>query len=116
MVDAGLSTFAETPDAGTRSDCHAWSAHPNYDLLRLVAGIKPARPGFATVRIEPHLGTLSHLDATLPHPRGPITVSYRRSGAALEAKVTLPPGVQGEFVWRGLTRALLPGDQAFRLE
>jgi hypothetical protein len=116
MVDVGLSTFAEIPDAGTRSDCHAWSAHPNYDLLRLVAGIKPAAPGFATVRIEPHLGTLSHLDASLPHPRGPVTVSYRRDGAALEAKVMLPPGLRGEFVWRSLTRALQPGEQSFRLE
>ena len=32
----------------TRSDSHAWSAHPTYDLLTLVAGIEPASPGFAT--------------------------------------------------------------------
>jgi hypothetical protein len=116
MVDVGLSTFAEIPDAGTRSDCHAWSAHTSYDLLRLVAGIKPGRPGFATVRIEPHLGTLSHLDASLPHPLGPVTVTYRRDGTALDAKVTLPAGLRGEFVWRGLTRTLQPGEQSFRLE
>ena len=70
MLDVGLSTFAEIPDAGTRSDCHAWSAHPNYDLLRIVAGVKPGAPGFRTVRIEPHLGTLDRLDATMPHPSG----------------------------------------------
>ena len=45
MLDVGLSTFAEIPSAGTRSDCHAWSAHPNYDLLRIVAGVKPGAPG-----------------------------------------------------------------------
>ena len=116
MVDAGLSTFAEIPDAGTRSDCHAWSAHPNYDLLRLVAGIKPAGPGFRAVRIEPHLGTLGRLDASLPHPLGPVTVSYRRVGAALEARIALPPGLRGEFAWKGVTRALSPGEQSFRVE
>jgi alpha-L-rhamnosidase len=115
MLDVGLSTFAEIPSAGTRSDCHAWSAHPNYDLLRVVAGLKPGAPGFATLRVEPHLGTLDRLDATMPHPRGEISVSYRREGTALAAKVTLPPGLTGEFAWRGLTRALQPGEQSFRL-
>jgi hypothetical protein len=116
MLDVGLSTFAEIPSASTRSDCHAWSAHPSYDLLRLVAGVKPGAPGFATVRVEPHLGTLDHLEAELPHPLGEISVSYRREGRALEARVTLPPGLTGEFSWRGLTRALQPGVQSFRVE
>jgi hypothetical protein len=44
MLDLGLSTWAETPDLASRSDCHAWSAHPNYDLLTIVAGIKPGAP------------------------------------------------------------------------
>jgi hypothetical protein len=115
MLDVGLSTFAEIPSAGTRSDCHAWSAHPNYDLLRIVAGVKPGAPGFRTVRVEPHLGTLDRLDATMPHPSGDISVSYRREGTALTAKVTLPPGLAGEFAWRGTTRALQPGEQSFRI-
>jgi hypothetical protein len=46
MLDVGLSTFAEIPDAAVRSDCHAWSAHPNYDLLRLVAGLEPGSQSF----------------------------------------------------------------------
>jgi len=116
MLDVGLSTFAETPDAGTRSDCHAWSAHPSYDLLRTVAGLKPGSPGFKTVRVEPHLGTLPRLAAALPHPKGPITVTYRRDGAALEARVTLPPGLTGTFAWRGVTRALDAGEQSFRIQ
>ncbi|HRZ22323.1 MAG TPA: amylo-alpha-1,6-glucosidase, partial [Bacteroidales bacterium] len=45
MLDNGLSTFAEKQDP-TRSDCHAWSASPNYDFLATVAGIRPASPGF----------------------------------------------------------------------
>ena len=60
----GLSSPGET-----RSDSHAWSAHPIYDLLTLVAGIEPASPGFATVRIAPHLGDLPSLTASFPHPK-----------------------------------------------
>jgi hypothetical protein len=54
----GRSTRDETRDLASRSDCHAWSAHPNYDLLTIVAGIKPGAPGFKKARIELHLGSL----------------------------------------------------------
>jgi alpha-L-rhamnosidase len=116
MLELGLSTWAETPDGASRSDSHAWSAHPNYDLLTIVAGIQPSSPGFRSVRIAPHLGALDRLDASMPHPLGTIGVSYRREGAGLEARVTLPPGLPGEFVWHGLARTLEPGEQSFRVE
>ena len=67
MLDLGLTTWAETPEP-TRSDSHAWSAHPNYDLLTTVAGVEPATPGFATVRIQPHLGTLTRRRRPSPRP------------------------------------------------
>jgi hypothetical protein len=115
MLDLGLSTWAETPDLAARSDCHAWSAHPNYDLLTLVAGIKPGSPGFKTVRLEPHLGTLDRLNAAMPHPKGEIAVSYRRLGDKVGASVTLPAGLTGELVWRGKTYALASGPQELTL-
>ncbi|HZZ19032.1 MAG TPA: family 78 glycoside hydrolase catalytic domain, partial [Opitutaceae bacterium] len=52
MVALGFTTVAESPDPG-RSDTHAWTAHPLYDLLTVVAGIHPSAPGFASVRISP---------------------------------------------------------------
>jgi hypothetical protein len=115
MLQLGLSTWAESPFDDVRSDCHAWSAHPNYDLLTIVAGIRPAAPGFASVRIEPHLGALSTLDASFPHERGPIAVAYHRTGDALEAKVTLPAGLSGTLAWKGQTRDLRPGTQELRI-
>jgi hypothetical protein len=115
MLDLGLSTWAEAPDLASRSDCHAWSAHPNYDLLTIVAGIKPGAPGFRRVRIEPHLGTLDHLDASLPHPKGAIAVAYRREGDGVVANVTLPEGLEGELVWGGESRPLRGGAQTVRL-
>ena len=72
-----FSTWPEVPGE-TRSDSHAWTAHPIYDLLTLVAGIEPASPGFATVRIAPHMGALPSLTATFPHPEGEIKVEYAR--------------------------------------
>ncbi|MFN8091610.1 MAG: alpha-L-rhamnosidase C-terminal domain-containing protein [Vicinamibacteria bacterium] len=116
MLQLGLSTWAESPFDDVRSDCHAWSAHPNYDLLTIVAGIRPASPGFRSVRIEPRLGGLTALDASFPHARGPITVSYHRTGGGLEASVTLPPGLAGSLVWRGRATPLHEGTQELRVE
>jgi hypothetical protein len=110
MLARGLTTFAERPDP-TRSDCHAWSASPDYELLATVCGIEPASPGFRTVRIEPHLGRLTRVRGSMPHPDGPITVALKRDGDRLEADVLLPPGLPGTLVWRGRQEALHPGEQ-----
>jgi alpha-L-rhamnosidase len=110
MVDLGLTTWAESPEP-TRSDSHAWSAHPNFDLLAIVAGIQPEAPGFAKVRIEPHLGALHHLEAATPTPKGMVEVTYSLSADTLTANVKLPPGVAGELIWQGKTSQLNEGPQ-----
>jgi hypothetical protein len=82
MLDLGLTTWAEKPEP-TRSDSHAWSAHPTVNLLTMVAGVEPATPGFETVRIRPHLGSLTTRSATVPTPRGDIVVAYKKTPPAL---------------------------------
>lgn len=114
MLDLGLSTWAETPEP-TRSDCHAWSASPNYDLLTVVAGIRPAAAGFSKVLIEPHLEGLHHLDASMPHAGGAIRVVYTTEGDHWTATITLSPGLEGELSWKGHTWGLHPGTQSLSL-
>ena len=110
MLDLGLTTWAETPEP-TRSDCHAWSAHPNFDFLATVAGIESAAPGFGKVKIEPHLGSLTSLEATMPHPLGNIIVRYKRSGEHLDADITIPNSLPGTVTWNGKTVELHEGSQ-----
>ena len=100
MLSLGLSTWAESPEP-TRSDSHAWSAHPNYDLLTIVAGIHSTSPGFKTVSIEPHLGSLKHVNATMPTPAGLISVDFERTDNAIAADVALPEGTSAELVCGG---------------
>jgi len=109
LLPLHFSTWPET-QGDTRSDSHAWSAHPIYDLLTLVAGIEPASPGFKTVRIAPHLGSLPWLKATYPHPQGVIAVEYLKKGAVLEAKVKLPASLTGSFEYGGRSWKLEPGE------
>jgi hypothetical protein len=117
MLPLHFSTWPEVP-GNTRSDSHAWSAHPIYDLLTLVAGIEPASPGFATVRIAPHLGALPSLTAKFPHPQGEIKVDYRytgsqdphvKGGRTFHAEITLPGTLTGTFQFQGRTWPLKPG-------
>lgn len=115
MVKQGLTTFAEEP-VPTRSDSHAWSAHPNVQLLSIVAGIRPAVPGFAKVRVEPSLGPLENVEAEMPHPEGTLRVQLERRGEdGLHGHVVLPAGVTGTFVWAGETIPLDGGRQSIDL-
>ncbi len=108
MLDMGLSTFAETAEP-TRSDDHAWSAHPDYDLLTLVAGIRPGSPGFGTGLVAPHPGSLTSLSAVMPHPAGDITAHYVKDAAGWVFDIALPPGLSGTFTFGGRSESLAPG-------
>jgi hypothetical protein len=115
LLPLHFSTWPEIP-GDTRSDSHAWSAHPIYDLLTLVAGIQPASPGFATVRIAPHLGSLNHLTAAFPLSSGDIKVEYHRDGSSLTASIDLPGTLTGIFVFDGKTQPLEPGLNSIRVK
>jgi alpha-L-rhamnosidase len=116
MIEKGLTTFEEG-DYDERSDCHAWGASPNYQLLSIVCGIKPASPGFKTVRIAPSPGTLKTIDAKMPHPQGEIRFSMKVTKKGKTAfTISLPGSVSGDFVWKDQTRELVPGEQEFLLK
>jgi alpha-L-rhamnosidase len=115
MLKMGLTTWAETPEP-TRSDSHAWSAHPNFDLLRVVAGIRPGASRFSEIVIEPHLGSLQSVSAAMPHPKGRIEVAYSPAlGGGTTAKIRVPEGVPARLVWKGRTYTLRSGEQTVQL-
>ena len=114
MVGLGLSTWAESPEP-TRSDSHAWSAHPNFDLLTIVAGIRPESTGFGRVRIAPHLAGLKHVEAGMPTPRGMVEVRFTNGAEGLEGEVTLPAGVNGDLEWAGKKVELHGGEQKVKV-
>lgn len=109
MLDMGLTTFAENPEP-SRSDCHAWSSSPNYDLLATVCGVEPASPGFKTVRITPHPGHLKKIKAQVPHPKGLIKIDLQSTPQGIKGTVVLPEGLPGTFVWDNSTVLLNSGE------
>jgi len=105
----GLKTPVEAPGVRARSDCHAWGAHPLYHLQTGIAGIRPAANGFSKVRVAPQSGGLKRVSATSPTPSGEVSVDFRLQDGGVRGTVTLPPGLTGEFVWKGVSRPLSSG-------
>jgi len=115
MLAMGLTTFAENPEP-TRSDCHAWSASPLYEFLSMTCGIRPAEPGFKSVRIEPYLGDLKSVSGQVPHPLGDISVDFQKTETGqLTGTVTMPANLSGTLRWRGKTLPLKAGKQTVSL-
>ncbi len=97
FITLGCTTTLESPEP-SRSDCHAWGAHPIYHLFASVLGVRPALPGFASVSIRPQLGPLQRVEGTLPHPLGRIELSLSQQAGRLTGRITLPKGLQGELI------------------
>ena len=100
LLKLNYTTWPESREQ-PRSDTHAWSAHPTADLLGIVAGIRPAAPGYSRLRVAPRLGELTSLDATAATPHGPVSVSYRIANGTLTADIRRPASLPGEFFWQG---------------
>ncbi len=113
MTALGLRTTPETPEP-TRSDCHSWSAHPLFHFAATILGVRPAGPGFRTVRIQPQLGPLSSARGTVAHKQGLITVDVRRQGEGATITATLPPGLVGELRWGNHVSTLRSGTNEWR--
>jgi len=94
----GFKTTREKPEP-SRSDCHAWGAHPIYHCYASILGIRPAAPGFRAVTVQPALGPLTAVRATLPHPQGEIAVDFTQpEPGILHGVITLPDGVSGQLL------------------
>ena len=121
MLSRGLTTFAERyerPGDPSRSDCHAWSASPNFESFRTVLGIDTAAPGFSRVEDRLFPGKLERGSRDRsPHPKGEISVEARESRErharrdrlasrgvwrVLVAWLGAPAGARPECVHRGL--------------
>lgn len=111
LAELGFKTTREQPEP-SRSDCHAWGAHPIYHSYAAILGIRPASMGFREVVIQPALGPLTAVKATLPHPQGEIAVDLTQpEPGVLRGVITLPPGVTGRLILGDVVYPLRAGAQ-----
>ncbi len=106
----GLTTWTEDSNVEyTRSDCHAWGSSPNIEFFRTVLGVDSDAPGFTSVKIEPHLGSITSISGEVPHPEGLIKVDYQLNKGKWKISITLPQSTTGKLVWAGNTYKLRDG-------
>jgi len=116
MKERSMSTFAEVPlewgEENQRSECHPWSTAPDYFFFRTICGIQPTSAGHKTVEIAPAFGELTSIKAVYPHPLGNIELDLKRNGEKVQGSVTIPQGMQADFVWGTQKISLNVGKQA----
>lgn len=91
------STFEIFGDSGSfeASHSHAWSAHPLFHFMQIIGGVRQTAPQWACVSFTPEF-VGEHGGCTVPTPHGPIVSAWRREGARVKVKLSLPRGVSAE--------------------
>lgn len=108
MKKSNLHTMLESPEP-SRSDCHAWSAHPLYHYFASLFGVRPDSAGCRTVKITPMIGNLESGQCSLPHPYGNIDISFQKSVGKIVWQITLPQEMTGRFEFEAKEYVLKSG-------
>lgn len=98
MIADGFGSFWEF-FVTKNSLCHAWSTGPVSHLTRSLLGVWPGVDGDPNrIRIAPRPpASVDHVEGALPHPLGPIQVSWRRNDrGGIDLDWNLPDGVSVE--------------------
>ena len=77
MVENHLTTCAED-QLGERSDCHAWGALALYELPAVILGVRPGKPGYEEIVINPNTSTLSWAKGSVITPKGIVKVEWKK--------------------------------------
>ena len=86
---------AERPDA---LGLACVGREPERRVPAAVLGVDSAGPGFAVVRIEPHLGPLTEIAGRVPHPKGAIEVELKRTRRRARREGDAAGGRHGDLV------------------
>ncbi|QHW30884.1 hypothetical protein GZH47_08475 [Paenibacillus rhizovicinus] len=92
QIALGLTAWVEDP-VHQRSDNHAWSSLPLYEYPAETLGVKPARPGFASIRIEPKPAGQTWAEGVVPTLQGEVRVRWVIAGSKFVLDAEVPAGV-----------------------
>ena len=110
LINEHCTTCPETPE-NARSECHAWSALPMYEMIHTMAGIRRKGTGSREVEIDPNLELLPDIEGAAVTEYGMIRFDYRRQRSGAVYKISMPKDLSGTFVYPdGKTESLEPGE------
>jgi len=74
--------------------CHGWSAGVTSFLTEQIAGVRPTDGGFSECEIQPQLGDLTFVEATVPTPNGIIDLKAHKNGNQTILDLDIPREVK----------------------
>ena len=95
MVESKYTTLWEGWGIGAEgygggSYNHGWAGGPLTLMMRYIAGVSPASPGFTTYEVVPQLGALNRVNAGFDTVAGHIDVGIVRDADKFNLKLTSP--------------------------
>lgn len=90
MIDLHCTSWCENPDS-PRSECHAWSSAPLYELSANVLGVKVGIDD--EIIISPSTAGLTFAKGTVPTRFGNVAVNWTNTDNNFNIKITAPEGV-----------------------
>ncbi|MEU3216274.1 family 78 glycoside hydrolase catalytic domain [Streptomyces sp. NPDC006971] len=113
--DSILADGSINPGEMTSFNHYALGAVADW-LYKVVAGIQPAAPGYARVRLAPTPGAgLDWAGGSLETPHGRVESHWRRVRDEVEVRVVVPDGVEAEVILPdGSTTTVVGGEHSFR--
>jgi len=96
LLDELCTTCPEVPEYTSRSECHAWSSLPMYEMVCAIAGVHTEKDG--TVRIAPNFKAVKALpdfSGQVKIRQGMLKFSYKRGEKEITYQVTLPENASG---------------------
>ncbi len=102
MVDSGTTITWEAWDQKYKPNQdwnHPWGAAPANLLPRFVLGVRVLTPGWGSILVQPHPGTLASVEGKIPTPRGEISVAWKldlKQEKSFTMTLALPSGVSAK--------------------
>lgn len=95
--------------SGTKggSCSHAWSAHPAFHFVNILAGIRQLAPAWGSVEFAPQfVDEIDFAEASVPSPKGEIKARWERKGGKINATVKIPSGMKLQVKLTGVNKVI----------
>jgi len=103
----------EWDETSGTSSSHAWTSHPSFHLVNILAGLTQTTAGWREVRFAPIFPeSIDRVAASVPSPLGPIDAKWERTKGGVTAKLKLPAGVKARVELPG-ARKTVSGKREF---
>ncbi|MGZ4961484.1 MAG: alpha-L-rhamnosidase-related protein [Limisphaerales bacterium] len=111
MMNAGSTLTTEAwsfEDKANQDWNHAWGSAPGNLTTRYVLGVRPLKPGFSEVIIQPRLGTtLQFVKGTVPTIRGAIELSVQIHDGDMDLSLQIPATITATVMLPTTNKAII---------